>query len=231
MKIVLTESQLKCIIESEKNGVIHCDGCGWEWKKSEGGDDPYTCHKCGNVNKEEDIDERSRSFAFTRKKRLFSKPERMSNPLRYKLVDRLEEDEKTNERKILNFFDLSSKGIIWVVEPHENGERVKPNWEHDTNLITLWNIEHPEPGQEWVRKAKHFVKNGSIKWWNEVGQFDLSDDKYNQILRSIELYKEKNKKDDTAKFLKCKACRKLYTQTTYKKKKSLPICPWCGKHN
>ena len=69
MKIVLTESQLKCIIESEKNGVIHCDGCGWEWKKSEGGDNPYTCHKCGNVNKEEDIDERSRSFAFTRKKR------------------------------------------------------------------------------------------------------------------------------------------------------------------
>lgn len=34
-----------------------------------------------------------------------------------------------------------------------------------------------------------------------------------------------------AKFLKCGACRKLYTQTTYKKKKSLPICPWCGKHN
>ena len=34
-----------------------------------------------------------------------------------------------------------------------------------------------------------------------------------------------------AKFLKCKSCRKLYTQTTHKKKKSLPICPWCGKHN
>jgi hypothetical protein len=33
-----------------------------------------------SVNK--DIDERSRSFAFTRKKKKFSKPERMSNPLR-----------------------------------------------------------------------------------------------------------------------------------------------------
>ena len=42
-----------------------------------------------SVNK--DIDERSRSFAFTRKKRKFSKPERMSNPLRYKHVDRLDE--------------------------------------------------------------------------------------------------------------------------------------------
>ena len=45
-----------------------------------------------SVNKGEDIDERSRSFAFTRKKRLFSKPERMSNPLRYKFIDRLEEE-------------------------------------------------------------------------------------------------------------------------------------------
>lgn len=146
-----------------------------------------------------------------------------------KIVENIKET--PNQRKTLDFFDLVSKGIIFVVEPHENGERVKQNWEHDTNLITLWNLEHPEPGQEWVKKAKHFVKNGSIKWWNEVGQFNLSDEKYNQILKSIELYKEKNKKDDTAKFLKCKACKKWFTQTIHKKKKSLPICPWCGKHN
>ena len=40
------------------------------------------------------VDERSRSFAFTRKKRLFSQPERMSNPLRYKEMDRLYESVK-----------------------------------------------------------------------------------------------------------------------------------------
>ena len=40
----------------------------------------------------QDVDERSRSFAFTRKKRLFSQPERMSNPLRYKKIDRLNEN-------------------------------------------------------------------------------------------------------------------------------------------
>ena len=34
-----------------------------------------------------------------------------------------------------------------------------------------------------------------------------------------------------AKFLKCKNCKKKYTQTTHKGKKSLPICPWCGTHN
>lgn len=185
-----------------------------------------------SVNKGEDIDERSRSFAFTRKKRLFSKPERMSNPLRYKFVDRLEEEnEKTNERKILNFFDLVSKRIIWITEPHTNGKRVEPNWEHDTNVITLWNIEHPEPGQEWVRQAIHFPKNGSVKWWNDIGQFDLSDDKYNQIIRSIELYKKQNKKDKDLKFISCKNCRRKFTQTTHKGKKSLAICPWCGTHN
>lgn len=146
-----------------------------------------------------------------------------------KIVENIKD--KPAKRKTLDFFDLVSKGIVFVVEPHENGERVKPNWEHDTNLITLWNLEYPEPGQEWVKKAKHFVKNGSIKWWNEVGQFELSDEKYNQILKSIDLYKEKNKKDDTAKFLKCQACKKWFTQTIHKKKKSLPICPWCGKHN
>lgn len=35
--------------EIEKNKII-CDNCGWSWKLSEGGNDPYVCHKCGNDN-------------------------------------------------------------------------------------------------------------------------------------------------------------------------------------
>lgn len=50
MKIILTENQLKQLIEKvEKNKVI-CDKCKWEWKLSDGGDDPYICHKCGHNN-------------------------------------------------------------------------------------------------------------------------------------------------------------------------------------
>lgn len=45
-----------------------------------------------------------------------------------------------------------------------------------------------------------------------------------QIDKLIELNKN-------AKFLTCKNCRKKFTQTTHKGKKSLPICPWCGTHN
>jgi len=103
-----------------------------------------------SVNKGEDIDERSRSFAFTRKKRLFSKSERMYNPLRYKFADRLKEEDD-------DFY------------------KHKP--------LTISQVKSIE---------------------------DINKD---------------------AKFLTCKNCRKKFTQTTYKKRKSLPICPWCGTHN
>jgi hypothetical protein len=29
---------------------VICDGCGWEWDISDGGDDLYMCHKCGHDN-------------------------------------------------------------------------------------------------------------------------------------------------------------------------------------
>jgi uncharacterized CHY-type Zn-finger protein len=103
-----------------------------------------------SVNKEHEVDERSRSFAFTRKKRLFSKPERMSNPLRYKPSERLEEEG----------------------EDHVFNKPLTP---------------------EQIKSIEQINKD--------------------------------------AKFLTCKNCRKKFTQTTYKKKKSLPICPTCGTHN
>lgn len=34
-----------------------------------------------------------------------------------------------------------------------------------------------------------------------------------------------------SKYVKCTGCRKLFTQTIYKKKKSIPICPYCKKLN
>lgn len=38
-------------------------------------------------------------------------------------------------------------------------------------------------------------------------------------------------KDESAKFIKCRECKKKFTQTIHKGKKSLPICPHCGAHN
>jgi nicotinamide mononucleotide adenylyltransferase len=38
------------IDENVDSDMIQCSECDWEWKKSEGGEHPYTCHKCGNDN-------------------------------------------------------------------------------------------------------------------------------------------------------------------------------------
>ena len=38
------------VTEKIVGNKIVCDKCGWDWKISEGGDDLYICHKCGNDN-------------------------------------------------------------------------------------------------------------------------------------------------------------------------------------
>jgi hypothetical protein len=38
------------VYESISNENVICDTCGWSWELSDGGDDPYTCHKCGHDN-------------------------------------------------------------------------------------------------------------------------------------------------------------------------------------
>ena len=45
MKIIITEEQL-----NELTKKITCKKCDWSWQLKDGGDDPYTCHKCGNIN-------------------------------------------------------------------------------------------------------------------------------------------------------------------------------------
>ena len=122
----------------------------------------------------------------------------------------LEEGEITN-RKNLNFFDLVNKGIVFVTEPFGDGKKQKSNWEGDSNIITLWNLKHPEQGQEWVFDAVKYPKPEAIQWWNDKGQFTLKDEKYHQILRSIELYNNSNKQEQNESEL-TERCWKGYTQ-------------------
>ena len=42
----------KDLMESIKDGVITCDGCGWKWDIVTGGNDPYMCHKCKHNNEQ-----------------------------------------------------------------------------------------------------------------------------------------------------------------------------------
>jgi ribosomal protein S27AE len=31
-------------------GKVNCSNCGWTWSLSDGGKDPFVCHKCGYNN-------------------------------------------------------------------------------------------------------------------------------------------------------------------------------------
>lgn len=37
-------------METVTNKEVICDKCSWSWKLSEGGNDPFICHKCGYDN-------------------------------------------------------------------------------------------------------------------------------------------------------------------------------------
>ena len=54
MKIIINENQYKKLIETVTNKEVICDKCGWSWDLSDGGDDPYICHKCGNDNEKKE---------------------------------------------------------------------------------------------------------------------------------------------------------------------------------
>ena len=125
-------------------------------------------------------------------------------------IQEQKEGEITN-RKNLDFFDLVNKGIVFVTEPFGDGKKQKSNWEGDSNIITLWNLKHPEQGQEWVFDAVKYPKPEAIQWWNDKGQFTLKDEKYHQILRSIELYNNSNKQEQNESEL-TERCWKGYTQ-------------------
>lgn len=52
MKVLVLESQIRRIFETITDGKVICDKCGWSWDLSDGGNDPYICHKCGHDNEE-----------------------------------------------------------------------------------------------------------------------------------------------------------------------------------
>ena len=98
MKIIISEEQLKKIIKDAKpkdgERFIKCDSCRKWFTQTfhKGKKSLAICPWCGRHNthldENQEVDERSRSFAFTRKKRLFSKAELMANPNRYKKYDK-----------------------------------------------------------------------------------------------------------------------------------------------
>ena len=118
-------------------------------------------------------------------------------------------------------------GITFKIVKTPEGRQSVGEW--NPNLISVVTPENESAWTDWEEVSEDILNNWKDNWDNI--QKSLGTHKYNQIIRSIELYKKQNEKDKDAKFLTCKNCRKKFTQTTHKNKKSLPICPWCGTHN
>ena len=51
-EINLIKNRMSHMCEGIEGEKVVCDDCGWSWDLSDGGHDPYICHKCGNDNQE-----------------------------------------------------------------------------------------------------------------------------------------------------------------------------------
>ena len=125
-----------------------------------------------HFDEEQNVDERSRSFAFTRKKRLFSQPERMSNPLRYKEFDRLSEsvEKRTiiqiSEDQFQRLFEYNEETPVLIYED-ESGSVQNTNFE-STNMLNEAEyqgrkVQLGKIMQGDIKKFKVYVKNDKGK--------------------------------------------------------------------
>jgi hypothetical protein len=123
-------------------------------------------------DEEQNVDERSRSFAFTRKKRLFGQPERMYNPLRYREVDRLYEGvEKKliiqiSEDQFKRIFEYNEETPVLIYED-EDGSVQNTNFE-STNMLNEAEyqgrkVQLGKIMQGDIKKFKVYVKNDKGK--------------------------------------------------------------------
>jgi len=123
-------------------------------------------------DEQQNVDERSRSFAFTRKKRLFSQPERMSNPLRYRESDRLSEsvEKRTiiqiSEDQFERLFEFNEETPVLIYED-ESGSVQNTNFE-STNMLNEAEyqgrkVQLGKIMQGDIKKFKVYVKNDKGK--------------------------------------------------------------------
>jgi len=103
-------------------------------------------------------------------------------------VQRIQEVMGIKKRYHLNFKDLYDKGIVFITQCHDlsTGEKCE-----GSNLITLYNIKFPVKGQEFISKALEHPKPEDIDFWQK-NQDQLTQDKYEQILKSIVMWEKSN---------------------------------------
>jgi len=92
---------------------------------------------------------------------------------------------------------LLDDGVIFITQGHDltTGKKIPPDKDPETgemyydstNLITFYNLIEPEKGtQDGIPKAMKHLRPDMIDHWQQT-QNELVDDKYNQIIKSIEM--------------------------------------------
>ena len=146
----------KGLMEGDEE-TIECKNCGWKWDLVDGGKDPFVCHKCGNDNS---LDE--------------GKYDDEDEGAGYDLV----------KQNPFNIQKLVDKGIIFVGLPGDGKGGVEENpWEGGASIITLKNLEKPDP---WMKISITNPMPQSIPYIQKDQDKLVYDGKYNQILWGIE---------------------------------------------
>ena len=102
-----------------------------------------------------------------------------------------------DSRYNFDFQKLLNNGIIYITQGYDlkTGERIKPvldpetgeMFDDSTNLITLHNIINPEHGnQDGIPEAMKHQRPDQVDYWQRT-QEELTDNKYNQIIKSIKM--------------------------------------------
>jgi hypothetical protein len=103
-----------------------------------------------------------------------------------------------NSRLTFDMKKLLDDGVIFITQAHNltTGKMYPPEKDPETvemyydstNLITFHNLMEPEKGtQDGIPKAMKHPRPDMIDFWQDNQSWLLDDEKYKQILRSIEL--------------------------------------------
>jgi hypothetical protein len=180
------------------NMEIICDNCGWKWKIKDGGNDLYICHKCNHDNTPEELKEekKKRDRCLRIADRKYDKPSayksgavvKCRQGTIWKGVKEGKYDDTSNfdlvKQNPFNIQKLVDKGIIFVSKPGDGKGGVgEPNWEGDTSIITLKNLDNADP---WMKISIKSPMPQAIPYVQKDQDKLVYNGKYNQILWSIE---------------------------------------------
>ena len=123
-----------------------------------------------------------------------------------------------------------------------NPEKKPARMDYTVRLYPILDKSNPPESNEvfleQYEKFRHsFLKNAQAMGFESIAPLEREQGESKIIFMFVRIDDLKNvknlseEKESDAKWIKCRNCKKKFTQTIHKDKKSSPICPNCGTHN